>query len=230
MTTNAVRNRAAAGAFALIGALSLAACGPDDAPVATGSTQSSTTGGPSSSSSSESSSESSTTSSESSTSTETPTSSESSTASSTEAAGPTEPSAKNATFSFGEPAVIQDSDETYRLTVKDLQVAPDSVYSDGKLDKAKGTVYFVNFEVSPIKFGSTGKFRTSSINGLFLHPSFEKSQTARRMYGSVDACKTDSSSTLQIGESGKGCYIYQITGDKSTKVVYNDYKYNITWS
>ncbi|GAB3587854.1 hypothetical protein GCM10027579_26080 [Calidifontibacter terrae] len=123
-----------------------------------------------------------------------------------------------------------DDEDTYRLTVKDLQVAPDSVYADGSLDKAKGTVYFVNFEVSPIKLGATSKFRTSNINGLFLHPDFASGQTARRMYGDVDACKTDSSELLKVGDSGKGCYIYQITGDKASKVVYNDYEHNLVWS
>ncbi len=232
MTTNAVRNRAVAAAFAVVGALSLAACGPDDTagtatstPTQSSSTSSTTSSDSSSSSSTSSSDTSSST--ESSTSSDSSTSTESSTGGST-ASGPVTPSDKNATFSFGDPAVIEDDDETYRLTVKDLQVAPDSVYSQG-LDKAKGTVYFVNFEVSPIKIGSTGKFRTSAINGLFLHPDFASGQTARRMYGDVDACKTDSTATLQVGEVGKGCYIYQITGDKSSKVVYNDYEHNLTW-
>lgn len=227
MSSTAMRNRVAATSLALVGALGLSACNSSDTSVTTPSSSSS-----SSSETSSATSETSSSTSESSTTSETPsssseTSSSSSSEGSSSASGPTEPSAKNATFKFGEPAVIKDGDDLYRLTVKKLEVAPDSVYQEANLNKDNGVVYYTTFEVTPIKTNST-YFGTNSINGLFLYPSFSSGQKAKRLYGDTSACKSESKK-LAVGETGSNCYIHQITGDKSSTVTYNNYSYRLKW-
>ncbi|WP_431843982.1 hypothetical protein [Calidifontibacter indicus] len=127
---------------------------------------------------------------------------------------------------FNEPAVIEESGDTFRLTVKELQVAPDSVYSEKNLDKSKGTVYYVKYDISPIV--AKGSFTSTSVNGLWLYPSFKQGQTAKRMYGSTDDCKS-SYDKLSVGQTGSGCYIYQISGETSKTVTYANYDHRITW-
>lgn len=143
--------------------------------------------------------------------------------------GPTEPSAKDAKMKFGEPAVLEDDRlGTYRLTVDELEKAPDSIFDETRLNKSDGTVYFVKYSVTPIKAGSSSSFDPSRINGLFLHPTFEPPQKAKRMYGSVDDCETDRTK-LEIGDEGEGCYIYQVSGKESKTVSYKTSQYNLLW-
>ncbi len=127
---------------------------------------------------------------------------------------------------FNQAAVIEESGDTFKLTVKELKVAPDSVYSEKNLDKSKGTVYYINFEVSPVK--TDGNFYASSVNGLWLYPTFKQGQTAKRMYGSTDDCKSGYDK-IATGETGSGCYIYQITGETAKTVTYANYDHRITW-
>ncbi len=148
--------------------------------------------------------------------------------------GPTKPSDKNAKLKFGDPAVIQDDSKgTFRITVKDLKVAPNSVYKEANLNKSNGTVYYVDFSVTPIKKGSSSSsFTTSSVNGLFLHPVFgSDATTKKRLYGHTTECDSGYDK-LSIGQSGDSCYIYQIDGKKLTDVAYQTMGsgYNITWS
>lgn len=142
--------------------------------------------------------------------------------------GSVEETSKYAKLKFGDPAVIVDDDDTYRLTVKDLKVAPESVYQDSSLDKVNGTVYFIDFDVTNLKQGSS-YFGTNSINGLFLHPTFQQGVKAKRMYGDLPGCESDSKE-LAEGETGSNCYIYQIDGPKLSGVTFNDYEHNITWT
>ncbi|GGB26740.1 hypothetical protein GCM10011492_16270 [Flexivirga endophytica] len=236
MSTTIFR-RTVVGAVAIAGALSLAACNNDSAAVdtptgaATSTAQSTQAEPPPSEESAEG--ESSTTSPESEsseTSSESSTeSSESSTGTSGSADGPTSVTDANATLKIGQPAVIEDSDDTYRLTPKSLEVAPDSVYSETTLKKANGTVYYLKFDVTAIKANST-YFGTNSVNGLFFHPKIDASvKGAKRVYGHTAACDSDSTK-LAAGESGNSCYMFQVPGATVDSVVFNDYKHNITWN
>ena len=127
---------------------------------------------------------------------------------------------------FNESAVIKESGKTFRLTVKEVQVAPESIYSQKNLDKSKGTVYYLRYDVTPIE--ADRSFYPSSVNGLWLYPTFTQGQTAKRMYGSTDDCKS-SSGKLEVGETGSGCNIYQITGETSKTATYANSSHRITW-
>lgn len=146
--------------------------------------------------------------------------------------GPTEPTDKDAKLKFGDPAVIEDDSKgTFRIKVKDLKVAPNSVYKEANLNKSNGTVYYVDFSVTPIKKGtSSSDFTTSSVNGLFLHPVFgSDATTKKRLYGDTADCKSGYDK-LAIGQSGDSCYVYQIDGKKLTDVAYTTSQYDISWS
>lgn len=132
---------------------------------------------------------------------------------------------KGSTLKFGDTAVVDTSGSKFKLTVKSLEVAPDSVYKEANLNKDNGTVYYINYEVSPIKADT---FSTTSVNGLFLYPTFNSGQKAKRLYGDTSACKSDYKK-LSVGETGSGCYVYQIDGAKSSTVTYNTYDYSIKW-
>ncbi len=225
MSSTAMRNRVAFGSIVLVGALGLTACNSSDTTVTSSSstsTSSSSSTQPSTSSETSSSSSESSTSSQTSSSSSTTSESPSSSATS----GSTAETPKGTTMKFNEPAVIEESGDTFRLTVKELQVAPDSVYSEKNLDKSKGTVYYVKYDISPIV--AKGSFTSTSVNGLWLYPSFKQGQTAKRMYGSTDDCKS-SYDKLSVGQTGSGCYIYQISGETSKTVTYANYDHRITW-
>lgn len=237
MNHKTARKRMAISSIVLAGALGLTACNSEDTTVTEPSaTQSESQGSDEASQSEESpseeeSSETSESSESSETSEESPSSEESESGSGGSDSGPTEPSAKDAQMKFGEPAVIEDDTKgNFRLTVDKLEKAPDSVYSNTRLNKSDGTVYFIKFRVAPVSEGSSSaSFRASSVNGLFMFPTFDASQKAKRMYGSVDGCKTDSSKELAIGETGEGCYIYQVSGKDATTVSYKTSQYNLLW-
>lgn len=226
--------RTSVAAVALAGAFSLAACNSGSSSVSTPSGAASTSAAetPSttetSSAAPESSTEASTSEPTESSTTESPSSSES-TGSSTAVTGPTEVTDKNAKLKIGSPAVIEDDDDTYRLTPTSLQVAPDSVFSETTLKKSNGTVYYMKFDVTAIKTNST-YFGVSSINGLFFHPTVPSTvKGAKRVYGTTDACKSGYEK-LAVGQSASSCYMYQIPGATVDSVTYNDYKHNITWT
>lgn len=143
------------------------------------------------------------------------------------ATDPTTQTAANARLTFGEPAVIKTEHGLMELTVKDLRVAPSSVYAAADLSRANGTVYFVDYTVSPIK--PSGSFRTNSVSGLFLYPTFAQGAKAKRLYGDAPGCNIQSN-TLKPGQPGNGCYVYQITGARATTVTYNDYHHNLVWA
>jgi len=133
------------------------------------------------------------------------------------------------TFKIGEPAVIKDDDDVYRLTPTSLEVAPESDYNEARLKKENGTVYYLKFDVTAIKVNPTF-FGTSSINGLFFHPEIGSSvKNAKRVYGDTDKCESESEE-LKAGDTASSCYIYQIPGAKVSTVVYNDYGHNIRWT
>ncbi|MCG8656391.1 MULTISPECIES: hypothetical protein [Yimella] len=230
MSSTAMRNRVAVTSLALVGALGLTACNSDTTVTNSSSTSSSTSSESTSTSESPSSSQTSTSTSESSTTSESPTSSETSSASSesstTADSGPTDVTPRGTTLKFNQPAVIDESGKVFRLTVKELKVAPESIYSEKNLKKSDGTVYYINFDVSPVK--TSGSFYSSSVNGLWLYPSFGSGQKAKRMYGSTDDCKS-SYEKIEVGQSGSGCYIYQITGATSKTVTYANSKNRLTW-
>lgn len=231
MSSIAMRNRVAATSLALVGALGLTACNSDTTVTetttptssSTSESSSSTSESPSTSSTSESSSS---TSSTSSTSESPSTSSTSESSSASTGAESTEETPKGTTLKFGSPATINESGKVFKLTVKELKVAPESIYSQKRLDKANGTVYYINFDVSPVK--SDGTFYASSVNGLWMYPSFDQGQKAKRMYGSTDECKS-SYDKLEIGQTGSGCYIYQIDGPTSKTVTYANSNHRLTW-
>jgi len=223
MPSNTFR-RTLVGAVAIAGALGLAACNSNDTTSVTTPTGSQTTtssAAPAPSTTTESSApETSTTTSE---------ASETSSQASKPVTGPTEVSNPDGKFKIGQPAVIKDDDDTYRLTPTSLEVAPASAYNEARLKKADGTIYYLKFDVTAIKVNSTF-FGTNSINGLFFHPEIGSSvKNAKRIYGDTDACTSDSKK-LAAGESGSSCYIYQIPGAKVSTVVYNDYEHNIRWT
>ncbi|REF29967.1 hypothetical protein DFJ65_0956 [Calidifontibacter indicus] len=232
MSSTALRNRVAFGSIVLVGALGLTACNSSDTTVtnSSSSTSSSTsssapsTSSETSSSSTESSTESSTSTESSSSSTESSTTSQSPSSSAT--SGSTAETPRGTTMKFNESAVIKESGKTFRLTVKEVQVAPESIYSQKNLDKSKGTVYYLRYDVSPIE--ADGSFYPSSVNGLWLYPTFTQGQTAKRMYGSTDDCKS-SSGKLEVGQTGSGCNIYQITGETSKTATYANSSHRITW-
>ncbi|TWP34297.1 hypothetical protein [Leekyejoonella antrihumi] len=229
MTTSAYR-RIAGASIAMIGVLGLAACNNETVsatPPATSVPSSSSSQAPNQS-------QSQTTTSQAPETTQDAPSTSSSSSSSSAAAGtgsytgPTQVTAANAKMTFGKGAVIKDGDDLYNLKVKDLKVAPNSVYADANLNKANGIVYYIDFDVTSIKQNKTF-FGTNSVNGLFLYPTFKSGAKAKRLYGDAPGCKS-TSDKLTVGQTGSSCYVYQITGAKATTVTYNDYSHNITWS
>ena len=228
MTTNAAYRRIAGASIAMIGVLGLAACNNETVsatPPATSAPSTSASQAPSETSTSAAPE---TTTSSAAPSTTTSSSSSSSDAGTGSYTGPTKETAEDAKLKFGKGAVIKDDDDLYNLKVKDLKVAPDSVYADANLNKANGTVYFIDFDVTSIKQNKT-YFGTSSVNGLFLYPTFKSGEKAKRLYGDAPGCNSESTK-LAAGETGSSCYVYQITGPKATTVTFNDYSHNITWS
>jgi hypothetical protein len=229
MSTNAFR-RTLVGTVAIAGVLGLAACNSDSPAVHTPTGAATSSAAPTReapSTSSQPTDEASSPSSEETTPSDS--SSDSSSESSSAADGPTSVTDANATLKLGEPAVIEDDDDTYRLTAKSLEVAPDSVFSETSLKKANGTVYYLKFDVTAIKTNST-YFGTNSVNGLFFHPEIGSTvKNAKRVYGHTAACDDDTKK-LAAGESGTSCYMYQVPGATVTSVVYNDYDHNIRWT
>lgn len=236
MNSNTFR-RSLAGAAVIAGALTLTACNSDAPDVDSTGSETSTaaptnpgTGDPTGPTSDESSETSSDNSSDSSSDTQSETSSDTSSETSTGSDdGPTEVTDAKATLKMGQPAVIEKSDDTFRLTPKSMEVAPDSVFSETSLKKSNGTVYFLKFDVTAIKTNST-YFGTNSVNGLFFHPEIDAGVTgAKRVYGRTADCESDSKK-LAPGESGSSCYIYQVPGKTVSNVVYNDSDHRIRWT
>lgn len=213
MSTNIFR-RSLVGAVAIAGALSLAACNSDSPTVNTPTGAATTSAAPTSVAPPTSDAPT----------TEAPPTSEEPTSD-----GPTEATAANATLALGQSAVIKDSDDTYRLTPKSLEVAPDSVFSETSLKRANGTVYYLKFDVTAIKTNST-YFGTNSVSGLSFHPEIGTGvKNAKRLYGHTTACE-DGSKKLAAGQTGSNCFVYQVPGSTVTSVVYNDNDHNIRWT
>lgn len=227
MSTNLIR-RSMVSAVALSAVLGLAACNSDSPAVEKPTSGATSSAAPTSESttseaprtSEEPSSESSSPSSE-----ETSPSSESNDST----GGSTDVTDAKATLQIGQPAVINDDDDTFRLTPKSLEVAPDSVFSTTKLKKSNGTVYYLKFDVAAVKANST-YFGSNSVNGLFFHPEIDPSlKGAKRLYGDTPEC-TSESKKLAPGESASSCYIYQIPGKSVSNVVYSDNDHHIRWT
>lgn len=224
MSTNIFR-RILVGAVAIAGALSLAACNSDSPQVDKPTSAATSSAAPTS--------EAPPTSANPTTdqaTTDEPTTEESTPSDpSTTDDGPTQVTDANATLKMGEPAVIKDDDDTYRLTAKSLEVAPDSVFSETKLKRSNGTVYYLKFDVTAIKTNST-YFGTNSVNGLFFHPEIGAGvKNAKRLYGHTSGCDDDSEK-LSAGQSGSSCYVYQVPGSTVNSVVFNDTDHNIRWT
>lgn len=236
MATTTTR-RIAGASIAMLGVLGLAACNNNDVSAATPpATNSPATQSPDTATQSPSTSETTTEETTSAPSTSEPSATTSKSDSEAgdpgKVTGPTKPTDKNAKLKFGDQAVIvDDSKGTYRIKVNDLKVAPKSVYKTANLNESNGTVYFLDFDVTPIKqpAGKDYSFTTSSVNGLFLHPTFQSGAKAKRLYGDAPGCKSEYTK-LSIGQSGASCYIYQIDGPKLSGVTFNDYQHNITWT
>lgn len=222
MSSNMFR-RTTVGALAIAGALGLAACNNDTASVSTPTGSQSTATSKPSTPSSAPTTESSAPETSTSEAADPTTSSE---APSKPVTGPTKATDPKGTLKFGQPAVIVDDDDTFRLTATSLTVAPDSAYSEANLSKSNGKLYYLKFDVTPIKTDS----KYFSVNGLFFHPEIASSvKNAKRLYGDTDACSSDSKPTA-IGQTQSSCYIYQIPGATVSNVVYNDYQHNIRWT
>lgn len=122
---------------------------------------------------------------------------------------------------FGEEAVIRESStdesgDSYRLKVDALEVAPDSVYT-GNLKKENGPVYFLKYTVTNIgKAGSS--FDAGSVNSFMLTPKLQKGQEGKKLLGSIPQCESDDTE-LSVGQSGKGCDVYQVKGGSSIQEV-----------
>lgn len=231
MSINAFR-RTVVGAVAVAGALGLAGCNSDGPEVHTSTGAATSSAAPTSeapSTSNQPTGEATSSTSRETTSPSGDSSGDSSGDASSGSGGSTSLTDANATLKLGDPAVIKDDDDTYRLTAKSLEVAPDSVFGETSLKKANGTVYYLKFDVTAINVNST-YFGTNSVNGLFFHPEIGASvKNAKRVYGHTAACDDDSKK-LAAGESGASCYMYQVPGPTVTSVVFNDYDHNIRWT
>lgn len=141
-------------------------------------------------------------------------------------------SGKSANLKLGQPAVyLDDNKATVCMTVKTLTVAPDSVYT-GTLTKANGPVYFlnVNYANAAASADTTKKVKAADINQLELHPVVASGQKGKTYYGSVPGCAHEGDyNEIPVGKSQDTCIIYQISGPKTTSVVYNDYTNEFTW-
>lgn len=228
------RTRVVTTAAVIAGVFGLTACNSGTS-VTTSSTSSSSSTPSSSSSSQTPSSSSSETSSAPSSSSETSTSEGSTTESSPSSSAATSgggstATATTATMKFGDTLTVKDTDTTFAITVKDLKVAPDSVYSEANLNRSNGTVYYLDFSVKAVDVSKASYFGSNSVNGLFLKPYFESGRTgAKRLYGDTAACKSVSKK-LTDGQSADGCYVYQIPGAKISSATYDDIStYHAIW-
>ena len=105
-------------------------------------------------------------------------------------------------------------------------MAPDSVYSETKLKKTDGTVYYVSFDATTLKIDSGA----ASVNGLFFHPKLgATNKGGKRLYGDTAQCKSDKTS-MKAGESVSACYVYQIPGSPITDIEYSSHDTSLTWT
>lgn len=149
-----------------------------------------------------------------------PTSSASSAAPSGDA-GDTTVTPAGTKLKFGEEAVIRESStdesgDSYRLKVDALEVAPDSVYT-GNLKKENGPVYFLKYTVTNIGKGGSS-FDAGSVNSFMLTPKLQKGQEGKKLLGSIPQCDSDDTE-LSVGQSGKGCDVYQVKGGSKIEEV-----------
>lgn len=236
-TTRTRTGRAAFATIALASAVGMSACQSDAkvteapsaaAPTASASQAAPTSDAPTSDAPATESSTSDSSSSDSSTSSD---SSSSSSDSSTQDATLTP---KGTKLKFGQSAVVREGssagDDTYKLTAKSLDVAPDSLYaSEPSLKKANGPVYFLRYEVTNLgKAGAT--FSADDVNGFMFTPKLAAGQKGKKFSGDVAGCKTDDTE-LKVGESGQGCAIYQAGGAKITDAIFAPgLTLQITWT
>lgn len=122
---------------------------------------------------------------------------------------------------FGEEAVVResstdDSGDSYRIKVDGLEVAPDSVYT-GNLKKENGPVYFLRYTVTNIGKADSS-FDAGSVNSFMLTPKLQKGQEGKKLLGSIPQCDSDDTE-LSVGQSGKGCDVYQVKGGSTIEEV-----------
>lgn len=239
MSSNMFR-RTLVGAVAIAGALGLAACNNDTASVTTP-----TGSAPAATSSAAPTSAAPTTSSEA------PTTEESTTSSTTEESSSSAPSSDTSSaagstdkskvtpdgtkLKFGQAAVINDdSDGKYKLKVKSIKPAPKAAYAAANLNESNGKMYYVMYDVTNLGGAKYG-FRVNAPNQFFLKPVFDSSEKGRAGGSPFEdlpgGCnKVDYSQKIAVGESGSGCYYYQVTGPAPTKVMWDTYETEIVWS
>ncbi len=130
---------------------------------------------------------------------------------------------------FGQPAVFKDSnDATICLAPTKLSVAPDSVYDD-KILKSNGTVYFLQMNYGTAATGSR-PVKARDINNLIMHPTVAKGATGKAFYSDFPGCdQSNDDNTIAVGKSEKTCIAYQITGAKTTEVIYSGYPEKYRW-
>ncbi|GAB2678239.1 hypothetical protein GCM10027070_15210 [Barrientosiimonas humi] len=140
--------------------------------------------------------------------------------------------AEGTKLKFGQEAVVLESStgdtsaDSYRLKVDGLEVAPDSVYT-GNLKKENGPVYFLKYTVTNIGKAGSGSFDASSVNSFMLIPQLKAGQSGKKLLGSLPQCDSDDTE-LSVGQSGKGCEVYQVKGGSTvTDVVWSPGR--ITW-
>lgn len=137
------------------------------------------------------------------------------------------------TLKVGQPATFNhgtDSEpDILRLTPQSLTIAPDEVYSEEpRLKKDNGTVYYLRFEVANVK-QSSASISTDTIMGIFFHPEFDLGSDGRHFRYDTSECKSPGI-TLEVGQSGSGCLVFQSSGSPSTNIVYDAYKTKLTWT
>ncbi|WP_052595532.1 hypothetical protein [Luteipulveratus mongoliensis] len=144
---------------------------------------------------------------------------------------------KGTKLKFGQPAVVREgdesSDDSYKLTAKSLEIAPDSVYAAANLNKANGKVYYLRYEVTNIGKASGSSFDASDVNSFMFTPKLAPGQEGKKLILSGDADKAceNEDKALAVGQTGQGCEPYQITGDTITDVVFAPGgTIDVTWS
>ncbi|WP_446666117.1 hypothetical protein [Flexivirga sp. B27] len=245
--------RTLVGAVAIAGALGLTACNNDSAsvttpsgsdPAVTSQAPAPTQDAPETSSEAPTAEESTTTSEDSAAAEPSESSSETSSESSSEdsgdSAGADGSSNAQATpdgtkLKFGQAAVIDDdSDGKYKLKVKKIVAAPKAAYAAANLNESNGKMYYVMYDVTNLGGAKYG-FRVTAPNQFFLKPVFDSSEKGRAGGAPTNdlpgGCNdVDYSEKIAVGETGSGCYYYQVTGDAPTKVMWDTYKIKIVWS
>lgn len=97
---------------------------------------------------------------------------------------------------------------------------------DDKILKSNGTVYFVQMEYGTAAVGEK-PVKARDINNLLLHPTVPDGAKGKAFYSDFPGCdQSNDDNEIAVGKSEKTCIAYQISGAKTTEVVFsNDYRW-----